>query len=121
MKWPVVVIRGSSVSVERPLTPERVLDGSARVEVVRVAPAPPAPPEQESEAPPVVVVVVAPPPEQPETVAALVWGWPAWPSFPLRRPHPHRFASRPFAGGFAPVRNLVHGPPGMPARGPRGG
>src|SRR5262245_13338602 len=73
----VVVIRGSSVSVERPLTPERVLDGSARVEIVRVASPPEpeaAPPPAASEAPPPVVVVVAPAPE-PEPVAVAWWPW----------------------------------------------
>ena len=115
----VVVIRGSSVSVERPLTPERVRDGSARVEVVRVAPAPPEPPREASEDPPVVVVVVTPPPDEPASVPA-VWGWPVWPAFPCRHPSPRRFAPVGI-GAFAPARNFVHGPFGHPAGGPRGG
>jgi len=120
----VVVIRGSSVSVERPLTPERVLDGSARVEIVRVA----SPPEPEaapapaaSEAPPpVVVVVVAPAPPEPEPVAVAWWPW-VWPSaFPAHRFPPRRLAPPPFSGAFAPRRapvcKFLHGPFGHPAR-----
>ena len=119
----VVVIRGSSVSVERPLTPESVLDGSARVEVVRVRPAPEpevAPPEA-SEAPPPVVVVVAAAPAEPEPVALAAWPWWAWPrAFPGHRPPPRRLLPAPFTGIFAPhsrsVCKFLHGGFGRPAR-----
>src|SRR5262245_53019466 len=99
----VVVIRGSSVSVERPLTPERVLDGSARVEIVRVAsPQEPeaAPPPAASEAPPAVVVVVAPAPPEPVAVAWWPWAWPS--AIPAHRFPPRRLAPPPFSGAFAP-------------------
>src|SRR4029453_16985861 len=88
----VVVIRGSSVSVERPPTPERVVDGSAWVEVVRPRPAPPppAPPP-----PPAVVVAVAPAPDEPVFTSAFAWGWPWPPAFPKHRPPPRRLAPPP--------------------------
>jgi hypothetical protein len=119
----VVVIRGSSVSVERPLTPESVRDGSARVEVVRVRPTPEpetAPPPEASEAPPPVVVVVAPAPAEPEPVAIAWWPW-VWPSaFPHHRLPPRRLAPAPFTGIFAPhsgsVCKFLHGGFGRPAR-----
>jgi hypothetical protein len=125
----VVVIRGSSVSVERPPTPERVLDGSAWVEVVRPRPSPaseaPPDPPPAAQPPPAVVVVVAPPPAEPGSAFAWAWPWPGPPAFPSHRPPPRRLAPPPFAGPFAPqrgpVRKFLHGPPAHPARAPRGG
>ncbi|HZO08785.1 MAG TPA: hypothetical protein VFC77_05365 [Myxococcota bacterium] len=126
----VVVIRGSSVRVERPPTPERVLDGSAWVEVVRVrtasrgdaGPEPP-PPVATAPPPPAVVVVVEPPPVEP--AFAFAWGWPWPPALPHHRPPPRRLAPPPFAGAFAPhrgpVRKFVRGPSAHPVCGPRGG
>src|SRR5262245_28864071 len=86
----VVVIRGSNVSVARPLTPERVRDGSAEVEVIRVEVPPtrrlppPPPPERE------LVVVVLPPAEPPPPLGipvawASTWPWPWHPGFPRHR------------------------------------
>src|SRR5262245_37613439 len=86
----VVVIRGSDVSVARPLTPERVRDGSAEVEIVRVE-MPPPPPEPPRRAEPErEVVVVLLPAEDPEPYVAWTGAWPWWtwdPGFP---PHAHR-------------------------------
>jgi hypothetical protein len=117
----VVVIRGSSVSVARPLTAERARDGSAEVEIVRVEPAaPPAaarrPPEPERE----LVVVLLPAESEPPTgVAWAAWPW-AWdPAFhhPHHRPpHAHRKRGPHPPPGFHPlglprggVRKVLHG------------
>ena len=90
----VVVIRGSDVSVARPLTPERVRDGSAEVEIVRVE-APPPPPERPRRAEPerevVVVLLPAADPEYPDAWTG-AWPWWTWgPGFP---PHAHRDVQR---------------------------
>jgi hypothetical protein len=112
----VVVIRGSSVSVARPLTPERALDGSAEVEIVRVEVEPVArarPPAPERE----LVVVVLPAEEPPPAAMPAVWGaaWPwAWqPGHPRPRPHvgprahfPPTF--HPLGIHRGPVRNGLH-------------
>ncbi len=100
----VVVIRGSQVSIARPLTPERVLDGSAEVEIVRfpVAAAPAAPrrppaPEREL----VVVVLPAEDPAPPVGIPitwASAWPWTWHPGF-----HPPR----------APLAARGHFPPGL--------
>src|SRR5262245_6132559 len=101
----VVVIRGSDVSVARPLTPERVRDGSAEVEVIRVEvpPArrlpPPPPPERE------LVVVLLPPAEPPSPMGIPV-GWAgAWPWMWPWRPglHPHRVPRGHFPPTFHPL------------------
>jgi len=115
----VVVIRGSQVSVARPLTPERVRDGSAEVEIVRppVAAAPeakPRPPAPEREI--VVVVLPAADPAPPVGIPvfwASAWPWAWHPGF-----HPPRASSGPrghFPPGFhplgihrRPVRNGLH-------------
>jgi hypothetical protein len=89
----VVVIRGSNVSVARPLTPERVRDGSAEVEIVRVeVPPEPAAPARRSEPEREVVVVVLPAAEPAPALGVPVWGaaWP-WPVHPgFRPPDAHR-------------------------------
>ncbi len=117
----VVVIRGSSVSVARPLTPERVLDGSAEVEIVRIeaAPAPvarPRLPEPEREVVIVYLPVAEPPPPIGIPVAwTAAWPWAGKPGFHPHGPHagPHRQGH--FPPGFhplglhrAPVRNALH-------------
>jgi hypothetical protein len=93
----VVVIRGSDVSVARPLTVERARDGKTEVEIVRVEPTapPPAaarPPRREPE----IVVVYVPTVEEAAPVGIPV-GW--WPTRArdrhLRGRHEH-FPVRPF-------------------------
>jgi hypothetical protein len=77
----VVVIRGASVSVAKPLTVERARDGSAEVEIVRVemaAPPAAAPRPRAPEREIVVVVVPAAEPVPPEGIPlawAPPWGW----------------------------------------------
>jgi hypothetical protein len=122
----VVVIRGSSVSVARPLTPERARDGSAEVEIVRVeaAPPPPAPAPRTREPEREVVVVLVPTPEPAAPVGVPIawapawsWGWDPghhpWPPRPghARRRHPDHFPPgfHPLGVHRGPVRRTLHG------------
>ena len=114
----VVVIRGSHVSVARPLTPERVRDGSAEVEIVRAPVAAPAarprPPAPEREL--VVVVLPAEGPAPPVGIPvawASTWPWAWHPGFqPPRAPSGPRGhfppGLHPLGIHRRPVRNGLH-------------
>ena len=109
----VIVIRGSDVSVARPLSVERVSDGSAEVEIVRIEPAPAPPPARKAPEPEREIVVVYVPVEQPAAPVGIPIGW-----VPSRWgwDRHHRERHDPFAGGFhpfgsrpSPVRRNMHG------------
>jgi hypothetical protein len=107
----VVVIRGSTVSIARPLTPERVRDGSGEVEIVRVESAPAPPPRRaEPEREIVVVVLPAAQPAPPPGVA-LAWGgawpWPVDPRWPhaVPRRHGHFLPGLHLGSSRAPMRS----------------
>jgi hypothetical protein len=103
----VVVIRGSNVSVARPLTPERVRDGSAEVEIVRVEAAP-APPERPRRTEPEreIVVVLLPSAEPAPPVGIPVVWTPAWPWWPWNPGPPQWRAGSPRRGHFLPGLHL---------------
>lgn len=107
----VVVIRGSDVSVARPLTTERARDGNAEVEIVRIETEPTPPARQPTASAPQIVVVYVPV-EPPPAPIGIPLGWaPRW---KWERPDPGRPDSFPrhFQTGRAspaPVRNRLHG------------
>ena len=108
----VIVIRGSNVSVARPLSVERVSDGSAEVEIVRIEPAPAPPPARKAPEPEREIVVVYVPIEQPAAPVGTPIGW-----VPSRwgwerhhgRHDPFGRAFHPFATRPSSVRRNMHG------------
>jgi hypothetical protein len=119
------VIRGSNVSVARPLTAERARDGSAEVEIVRVEATPPPPPPAPRTAEPEreLVVVLLPVPEAPPPVGVPIawtpWPWSGRPDFHPLPPWPGRVHGRreahfppafhPLGIHRGPVRRIVRG------------
>src|SRR5262245_6078849 len=103
----VVVIRGSDVSVARPLTPERVRDGSSEVEIVRVEMPPPPPPPPRAE-PERELVVVLLPAEDPDYPVAWAGSWPWWTWGPGLPPPAHRDMQR--GRPFLPGLHVTRGP-----------
>jgi len=108
----IIVIRGSEVSVARPLSVERASDGSSEVEIVRVQPAPPPPPARKPPEPEREIVVVYVPVEQPVAAYGIPIGW--VPHWGWRRHHRERhdpFARsfHPFGSRPSPVRRNLHG------------
>ncbi len=107
----VVVIRGSDVSVARPLTTERARDGTTEVEIVRIEPGP-TPPARKPAAPDREIVFVVVPVEEPPAPIGIPIGWaPRW---GWERPAPHgrdRFPRRFQTGRAAPapLRTGLHG------------
>lgn len=106
----VVVIRGSDVSVARPITAERARDGTTEVEIVRVEPAAPRPaaprrPEVERE-----VVVVYVPTAEPAAPVGIPIGWgPSWARERHHRGRHVHFPVQPSPVHRAALRRNLHG------------
>ena len=109
----VIVIRGSNVSVARPLSVERASDGSTEVEIVRIEPAPPPPPARKASEPEREIVVVYVPIEQPSAPVGVPIGWVpsrwGWERHHRGRHDPFGPGFRPFATRPSPVRRNMHG------------
>ena len=109
----VIVIRGSEVSVARPLSVERASDGRTEVEIVRVQPAPPPPPPRKPPEPEREIVVVYVPVEQPVAPRGIPIGWVSprwgWERHHRDRHDPFARSFHPFGSHRSPVRRNLHG------------